>query len=133
VENEPLVALLNRMLAMENAAVIRLASHAAVCAGPGAEQLRSQSREAQERADRLRSRILGLGGSPSLAVDPEGLVPAGGLDQALEVDRACRERAVRGYGELLDAIPRSNEVLFDTVQQILREEQRELEELGALG
>jgi len=133
VENEQLVALLNRMLAMENASVIRLASHAAVCAGTGAEQLRSQSREAQERADRLRSRILGLGGAPTLAVDPEGLVPVGGLEQALQVDRACRERAVRGYGELLDAIPRSNDLLFDTIQEILREEQRELEELGAIG
>ena len=84
-ENGALIEALNRMLAQEHACAIRYATHAATVNGPSAEAVAARLREisADEitHADKLRKRILALGGTPTMDVHLHDLKAASTLDR----------------------------------------------------
>ncbi len=136
MENKDLVVSLNRMLSQEHACAIRYATHAAVVAGPYAEVVATRLKEIATdevlHAEKLRGRILALGGVPTMDVRAEDLKPASTLEDILEVNIAEEEDAIRSYTAILDQLPLSNVILFQTIQEIIRDEQEHLEELEAL-
>lgn len=136
MDDPKLVEALNRMLAQEHACAIRYATHAALVAGPYSETVSARLKEIGTdellHAEKLRDRILALGGMPTMEVSKEDLKAATTLDSILEVNIAEEEAAIRGYTEILERISMSNVILFQTVQEIIRDEQEHLEELDAL-
>jgi len=127
---------LNRMLAQEHACAIRYATHAAVVNGPYAEAVATRLKEIatdeQMHAEQLRDRIVGLGGTPTMDVRKEDLKPATSLDEIIDVNMDEEKDAIRSYTEILEGLSPSNVILFQTIQEILRDEQEHLEELDAL-
>ncbi len=136
MENKKIIEALNRMLAQEHACAIRYATHAAVIAGPYAETVSARLKEISGdevlHAELLRDRILALGGKPTMEVSAEDLKPASTLAEILDVNIAEEQAAIRGYTKILEKLSLSNVILFQTVQEIIRDEQEHLEELEAL-
>ena len=65
------------------------------------------------------------------AINPEQGVSS--LEQILRVSLEEEEEAIRVYTEILESLrPSSNVILFQTIQEILRDEQEHWEELDAL-
>jgi bacterioferritin (cytochrome b1) len=83
-------------------------------------------------AEKLRGRILALGGTPTMAVRGEDLKPAATLADILSINIAEEIDAVKSYTEILSTVPPGNVILFQTMQEIIRDEQEHLEELEAL-
>jgi len=54
------------------------------------------------------------------------------LEAILAVNIAEEEAAIRGYTEILESLSMSNVILFQTIQEIIRDEQEHFEELDAL-
>lgn len=131
-----LVAALNRMLEQEHACAIRYATHAAIVSGPYSETVAARLKEIATdellHAEKLRDRILALGGNPSMGVSTDDLKPARTLDTILKVNMAEERDAIAGYTQILEAVPISNVILFQTLQELIRDEQEHLEELDAL-
>ena len=127
---------LNRMLTQEHACAIRYATHAAVVSGPWAEAVATRLKEIatdeQLHAEKLRDRIVGLGGTPTMDVRREDLKPASTLTEIIDVNVEEEKEAIRHYTEILESLSPANVILFQTVQEILRDEQEHLEELEAL-
>lgn len=131
-----LVDTLNRMLSQEHACAIRYATHAAVLTGPYAEAVAARLKEisADEllHAEKLRGRILALGGTPTMAVRAEDFKPATALADILRINIDEETDAIQRYTEILNTVSPSNVILFQTMQEIIRDEQEHLEELEAL-
>jgi bacterioferritin len=127
---------LNRMLAQEHACAIRYATHAAIVTGPYAEAVKTRLKEISGdevlHAEKLRDRIVTLGGIPNMKVSAEDLKPAANLREILEINIGEEKAAIRSYTEILETIPISNVILFQTLQEIIRDEQEHLEELENL-
>ena len=127
---------LNRMLAQEHACAIRYATHAAIVSGPYSETVAARLKEISTdeilHAEKLRARILALGGTPTMDVSTADLKPATSLEEILEVNIAEEADAIRSYTEILESLSMSNVILFQTIQEIIRDEQEHLEELDAL-
>jgi len=136
VGNEKIVASLKRMLTQEHACAIRYATHAAVVSGPYSETIATRLKEIASdevlHAEKLRLRILALGGELTLDVRTEDLKPATTLEEILSINIDEEKGAIRAYGEILESISMSDVLLFQTLQEILRDEQEHLEELEAL-
>ncbi|HEX5036910.1 MAG TPA: ferritin-like domain-containing protein [bacterium] len=136
MSNEKLIESLNRMLSQEHACAIRYATHAAVVTGPYSDAVKARLKEISGdevlHAEKLRDRILALGGTPTMSVRSEDLKPATSLQQILKINIEEEKEAILGYTEILGAVPPSNAILFVTLQEILRDEQEHLEELEAL-
>lgn len=134
--DKTLIAALNRMLSQEHACAIRYATHAAVVTGPSAEAVAARLKEISGdevlHAEKLRDRILALGGTPTMEVRAEDLKPASTLDDILNINIEEEKNAIRGYTEILNKVSPSNVILFQTIQEIIRDEQEHLEELEAL-
>ncbi len=131
-----LIDALNRMLSQEHACAIRYATHAAMVTGPYAGAVATRLREISTdevlHAEKLRGRILALGGTPTMAVRAEDLKPATTLADILSINIAEEIDAVKSYTEILSTVPPGNVILFQTMQEIIRDEQEHLEELEAL-
>ena len=127
---------LNRMLAQEHACAIRYATHAAIVSGPYSETVAARLKEISTdeilHAEKLRARILALGGTPTMDVSTADLKPATSLEEILEVNIEEEADAIRSYTEILESLSMSNVILFQTIQEIIRDEQEHLEELDAL-
>ena len=67
-----------------------------------------------------------------MEVSTEDLKPASNLEEILAVNIQEEEGAIRGYGEILESLSMTNVIFFQTIQEILRDEQEHLEELEAL-
>ncbi len=67
-----------------------------------------------------------------MEVSTEDLKPASTLEEILSINIAEEKGAVQAYGEILESLSMTNVILFQTVQEILRDEQEHLEELDAL-
>lgn len=136
MDETKVIETLNRLLAQEHACAIRYATHAAVVTGPYAEAVSARLKEISgdewRHAEKLRDRILALGGTPTMEVSAEDLKPATTLDDILKVNIAEELKAIRGYTKVLEDVPGSNVILFQTIQEIIRDEQEHLEELEAL-
>ncbi|MEQ1888304.1 MAG: ferritin-like domain-containing protein [Alphaproteobacteria bacterium] len=131
-----LIDALNRMLSQEHACAIRYATHAAVVTGPYAEAVATRLREISVdevlHAEKLRARVLALGGTPTMAVRAEDLKQASALAEILSINIDEEIEAIRLYTEILSTVSPGNVILFQTVQEIIRDEQEHLEELEAL-
>lgn len=127
---------LNKMLEQEHACAIRYATHAAVVSGPYSEAVMARLKEISGdevmHAEKLRDRILALGGVPSMQVSTKDLIAADNLDEILEINIAEEKDAISSYIKLLKNIPLENVILYQTIQEIIRDEQEHLEELEAL-
>jgi bacterioferritin (cytochrome b1) len=136
MNDKELIAALNAMLEQEHACAIRYNTHAAVISGPYSETVAARLREIatdeQLHAEKLRARVLALGGTPSMGVSVADLKPARTLDTILKVNIAEENAAIEGYVRILEVVPISNVILFQTLQELVRDEQEHLEELEAL-
>lgn len=136
MDREKILEALNKALAQEHACFIRYKTHAAVITGPYAKPIREQLDEIAEdeetHARHLRDRITGLGGTPTMGVTAEDLIPATTLDEILRVNIEEEKKAIALYQELLNQIPREQRLLYETIEHILQDEQEHLEELERL-
>ena len=136
IEHEALIDALNRMLSQEHACAIRYATHAATVTGPSAEAVAARLREisADEivHAEKIRKRILAMGGVPTMDVQRDDLKAATTLKGILDVNVLEERGAIEQYTRILETIPRLDVLLYETVQEILRDEQEHLEELRTL-
>ncbi len=136
MNNKQTIESLNRMLAQEHACAIRYATHAAVITGPYAEAVSTRLREISSdevmHAQKLRARITALGGTPTMSVQTSDLKPALRLKEILDVNITEERSAIASYKRILEGIPRMNIILFETVEELLMEEQEHLEELENL-
>jgi bacterioferritin len=135
-ENAALVEALNEMLAMEHSCAIRYATHAAVLTGPFGESLSKQLKEIAsdeiKHAGKLRERVFALGGAPTMEVHSNSLRPSATLAEMLDRNIHEEQGAVEEYTRILQMIPRLNVILYETVEDILRDEQEHLEKLLTL-
>lgn len=136
MDNSKIVDALNKMLAQEHACAIRYATHAQIVSGPYAETVAARLKEISGdevlHAEKLRERIVALGGIPTMNVSTEDLKSASNLNQILEVNIGEEKSAIQSYSKILETIPGSNAILFLTIQEIIRDEQEHLEELENL-
>lgn len=136
IDNTALVGALNGMLAKEHSCAIRYATHAAVLTGPFGETLSRQLKEIAsdeiDHAGRLRERVFALGGAPTMEVRPDMLKPSSTLAEMLDANIQEERSAVEEYTRILQMIPRMNVILYETVEDILRDEQEHLEKLLTL-
>lgn len=136
MDNKKLVDALNKMLAQEHACAIRYATHAAVITGPYSETVKARLKEISGdevlHAEKLRDRILALGGEPTMQISLEDLKPAQTLEQILAVNMDEEKHAIRSYTEILNTVAPTNVILFRTLQDIIQDEQEHLEELENL-
>jgi bacterioferritin len=136
MKDEKLIEALNRMLSQEHACAIRYATHAAIVSGPYAETVKARLKEIAGdevmHAEKLRDRILALGGTPVMKVSEEDLKGAKTLAQILKVNIEEEMSAIRSYTEILNSIPPTNAILFTAIQSIVSDEQEHLEELKSL-
>lgn len=136
MDREKILQALNKALAQEHACFIRYKTHAAVITGPYAKPIREQLDEIAEdeesHARDLCDRITGLGGTPTMEVATEDLIPATTLEEILRVNIEEEKKAIALYQELLDMIPREQRLLYETIEHILQDEQEHLEELERL-
>nr|BAL54155.1 bacterioferritin [uncultured Acidobacteriota bacterium] len=136
MDREKILNALNKALAQEHACFIRYKTHAAVITGPYAKPIREQLDEIAEdeesHARDLRDRITGLGGTPTMDVTAEDLIPAATLEEILRVNIEEEKKAIALYQEILEQIPREQRLLYETIEHILQDEQEHLEELERL-
>ncbi|MCS6816674.1 MAG: ferritin-like domain-containing protein [Blastocatellia bacterium] len=136
MDREKILNALNKALAQEYACFIRYKTHAAVITGPYAkpisEQLDEIAEDEESHARDLRDRITGLGGTPTMAVTTEDLIPATTLEEILRVNIEEEKKAIALYQEILNIIPREQHLLYETIQDILEDEFEHLEELQRL-
>jgi bacterioferritin len=133
---EKLLIMLNNALAQEHACQIRYLTHAAVITGPYAELVANRLKEIAEdeknHAIQLRDRITALGGTPTMEVDNKDLIHAKTLKEILDVNIREEEGAIQLYGSILEAVGHEGAILFETVEDILKDEQEHKEELERL-
>lgn len=136
MDKEKVVKALNDMLAQEHACSIRYATHAATVTGPYAEAIAARLAEISGdevlHAEKLRERILALGDVPTMNVATEDLVHAEALKDILEINIKEEQSAIASYKKILSDVPMDNVILFQTLQEIIRDEQEHLEELENL-
>jgi bacterioferritin len=134
--NEKLLKMLNDALAQEHACQIRYLTHAAVITGPYAESVANRLKEIaedeNEHANQLRDRITALGGTPTMEVAKEDLIQAKSLKEILQVNLKEEDKAIELYRSILRVAGQDGEILYETVEDILKDEQEHKEELARL-
>lgn len=126
--------LLNEAIALEYAAAMQFQTWAAFAEGLDGEQigsvLRAMAPGELGHAQQLLDRLWALGESPQMKVGNVKLVRTAPeiLDAAIEVE----EQAVEHYRKLLSRITRKSMLLWETVEEILEDEEAELEKLRRL-
>ncbi len=133
LEDKKIVDKLNEMLAQEHACAIRYATHAACVSGPYAEivaeRLKEISTDEILHAEKIRQRILALQGTPKMDIATEDLTSAVELKEILDINIKEEKQAISSYKKLIEEIPHENVILYQTIQDIIRDEQEHLEEL----
>lgn len=136
MDKREIIAELNKILEQEHACAIRYATHAAVINGPYSETVAARLKEISNdevlHAEKLRERITALGGTPSMQVCQEELKHANSLEEILKINIDEEKDAIAAYSKILSNINVENAILFQTIQEILRDEQEHVEELEAL-
>lgn len=134
--NEKLIEKMNEMLSQEHACAIRYATHAAVITGPASESIKARLKEISEdevkHAEKLRDRITALGGKPTLDISLGDLKEAYDLENILKINMREEADAIAMYTEILKMVPSTNAILYDTIRDILEDEQEHMEELSNL-
>lgn len=135
MDKKKVVKLLNQALALEYATYVRYSTQAAVLTGPYAvtigDKLKQMGAEELRHADLLRDRLVALGEKPTTDV---GDVDVGNkLKKMLEININTEKKAVEIYKQLMRLVPKDESlVLYETVEDILCEEEKDLEELDRL-
>lgn len=133
---EKVLKMLNEALAQEHACQIRYLTHAAVITGPYAAAVSAQLKEIAEdektHAIQLRDRITALGGTPTMEVANKELIQATGLKDILRVNIKEEEGAIQLYRSILDSVGHEGAILYETIEDILKDEQEHKEELERL-
>ena len=137
MENQDrIVKMLNDALAQEHACQIRYLTHAAVITGPYAEAVAARLKEIAEdektHAAQLRDRITALAGTPTMQIATKELIPATTLKDILRVNIAEEDAAIKMYQGILDSVKPDSAILFETIEDILKDEQQHKEELVRL-
>ena len=131
-----IIEMLNKVLEQEHACSIRYATHAAMVTGPYAETVAARLKEISGdevlHAEKLRDRILALGGTPSMNVSLEDLKYGANLEEMLAINIAEEKHAISEYLKILRETSEENVILYQTIQEIIRDEQEHLEELENL-
>lgn len=132
-DDSSLIDTLNRMLAKEHACAIRYATHAALITGPHVDPVSKRLQEiaADEilHAAKLRKRIRTLGGRPTMKVDTAWHLPSLTLGDIVAENIREEREAIEEYREILKTVPPLDVLLYDTLEDILKDEQEHLEEL----
>ncbi|MBI4482036.1 MAG: ferritin [Acidobacteria bacterium] len=136
MEKQKMIKALNDALAQEHACQIRYLTHAAVITGPYAQavagRLKEIAEDEEKHAAQLRERITALGGTPTMEVARAELIFARTLKEILEVNLKEEEKAITLYRSLLRAAQEEGEILYETIEEILQDEQEHKEELERL-
>lgn len=137
MENQDrILQMLNSALAQEHACQIRYLTHAAVVTGPYAEAVAARLKEIAEdektHAMQLRDRITALAGTPTMEISTKDLIPATTLKDILLVNIAEEVAAIKMYRTILDSVGRDGAILYETIEDILKDEQQHKEELERL-
>ncbi|MBI3990392.1 MAG: hypothetical protein HY347_12350 [candidate division NC10 bacterium] len=137
MDKKKMLEMLNKALTMEHACYIRYLTHAAVLTGPYAEPVATRLKEIGQdeagHAEKLRDRIVALGGTPTLEVEKAEGMMATELTKILAINIKEEESAIQMYQTILKEIPHDQEtLLFETVEHILTDEMEHLEELTRL-
>lgn len=136
MDTQKIIAELNKMLAQEHACAIRYVTHAACITGPYSEPVAARLKEISGdevlHAEKLRDRIVTLGGSPTMDVSTADLKPAANLEEILAINIEEEKGAIASYTKILGQIPIENVILYKTIEEIIRDEQEHLEELENL-
>ena len=131
-----LIKMLNEALAQEHACQIRYLTHAAVITDRYAELVSNRLKEIAEdeknHAIQLRDRITALGGTPTMEIAKEGLIPARTLKEILQVNLGEEETAIKLYRSILHSVGQEEEILYETVEEILKDEQEHTKKLERL-
>lgn len=135
-DDQNLLEKLNNMLKQEHACAIRYATHASVITGPSSEAIQARLKEISadevSHAEKLRERIIALGGKPTMDVSISDLKEAYDLPTILMINMREEADAIASYTEILACVPESNVILYQTLRDIICDEQEHLEELSNL-
>ena len=132
MDKKKVVKLLNQALAMEHATVIRYSTQAALLTGPYAiviaDKLRAFAAEEARHADELRNRLVALGEKPTTDV---GDIDVGNkLKKMLAINIDEEKAAINVYQQIMRVVPKEeNLILYETVEDLLRDEQKDLEDM----
>ncbi|MCZ6904617.1 MAG: ferritin-like domain-containing protein [Acidobacteria bacterium] len=135
MDRKKVVKLLNQALTLELATYIRYSTQAAVLTGPYSvtigDKLKQMAAEELRHADLLRDRLVALGERPTTEVAD---VDVGNkLKKMLEININVERKAVEIYKLLMRLVPKDESiVLYETVEDILCEEEKDLEDLDRL-
>lgn len=135
MDKKKVVKLLNQALTLEVTTYIRYSTQASVLTGPYAvtigDKLKQMAAEELRHADLLRDRLVGLGKLP--ATDVAEVTVGNKLKKMLEINIKEETKAVEIYRQLMRLVPKEESlVLYETVEDILCEEEKDLEELARL-
>lgn len=129
-----LAELLNNAIALEYAAAIQFQTWASLAEGFDGEQIGTVLRQMAPgelgHAQQLLDRLWALGELPQMTVGKTRLVRR--PDEILDAAIAVEEEAVATYRTLLGRITRKSMLLWETVEEILEDEEGELEKLKRL-
>ena len=125
--------MLNDVVSQEHACQIRYLTHAAVITGPYAEAVAARLKEIAEdektHAAQLRDRITALAGTPTMEIATKDLIPATTLKDILRVNIAEEEAAIKMYRSMLDSVGHDGTILYETIEDILKDEQEHEERI----
>ena len=136
MDKDRVIKILNDALAQEHACQIRYLTHAAMITGPYAEAVEARLKEIagdeREHADTLRDRITALGGTPTMEVSKDDLIPAKTLKEILDVNINEEKKAVSFYRAILKMVEHEEVILYEAIEHVIEDEQEHLEELERL-
>lgn len=136
LDKKKILEALNKALAQEHACAIRYQTHAALVKGPFYEDVSARLKEIAKdelsHGEKLRDRITALGGNPTMTISLEDLIEARELKRILHVNMNEEKNAIAMYRTLLSQIPLDEAILYETIEEILQDEQEHFEELDRL-
>lgn len=127
---------LNVALKQEHACYIRYSTHASTIVGPYSkaveERLKEIASDEAGHAQLLRDRIVALGEKPTLEVAEGDLRPARTLREIIDINLEEEAKAIAMYKAIWAEIPETEVFLFETIEDIIEDEQEHTEELERL-
>jgi bacterioferritin len=95
-------------------------------------RLKEIAGDERAHADTLRDRITALGGTPTMEVSKDDLIPAKTLKEILDVNINEEKKAIAFYRSILKMVEHEEVILYEAIEHIIEDEQEHLEELERL-
>ncbi len=135
MDTAKIIKALNHALVQEHACAVRYMTHAELVTGLSAESVSARLKEIGgdewDHAQKLRSRITALGGTP--AVEMSKVEIATETNKILDINIREEKDAIVMYQALLRLIPKLKLLrLYETIEDIIQDEEEHLEELTRL-